>query len=128
MAQAAATGVRRPELGYEATIPGLLGHMTEQFGDLDCVVTEHERFTYRQVDEQSRALAKRLLAYGAGKGTRIGTHFPYGTEWVVSWLAITRIGALHMPFSSAFKPAEVIVDPDVKVLQMARKLAKAAIP
>jgi hypothetical protein len=30
--------------------------------------------------------------------------------------------------TSGFKPAEVMVDPDVKVLQMARKLAKAAIP
>ena len=30
--------------------------------------------------------------------------------------------------TTEFKPAEVVVDPDVKVLQMARKLAKAAIP
>lgn len=30
--------------------------------------------------------------------------------------------------SSSFKPAEVVVDPDVKLLQMARKLAKAPVP
>ncbi len=35
---------------------------------------------------------------------------------------------VYWKLTSAFKPAEVIVDPDVKVLQMARKLAKAAIP
>jgi hypothetical protein len=30
--------------------------------------------------------------------------------------------------TTEFKPAEVVVDPDVKVLQMARKLAKAPVP
>lgn len=107
MAKASTGSVRQPELEYVATIPGLLRHMTERFPDRDCIVTEHERLTYRQVEEHSRALAKRLLASGVGKGSRVGTHFPYGTEWIVSWLAITRIGALHMPFSTAFKPAEL---------------------
>ena len=35
---------------------------------------------------------------------------------------------VYWNLTSGFKPAEVMVDPDVKVLQMARKLAKAAIP
>jgi len=71
------------------------------------VVTETERLTYEDADRFSAALAKRLLSAGVGKGTRVATHFPYGTEWLVSWLAIERIGALHMPFSTAYKPAEM---------------------
>jgi acyl-CoA synthetase (AMP-forming)/AMP-acid ligase II len=96
-----------PELPYPPTVPGLLRHAVEHFGDHDLVVTESERLTYRDAEVRSRALAERLLAHGAGKGTRIGAHFPYGTEWIVSWLAATRIGALHIPFSTAFKPAEL---------------------
>jgi len=30
--------------------------------------------------------------------------------------------------TTPFKPVEVVVDPDVKVLQMARKLARATVP
>ncbi|HEX5587884.1 MAG TPA: long-chain fatty acid--CoA ligase, partial [Acidimicrobiia bacterium] len=31
----------------------------------------------------------------------------YSTEWVIAWLAVARIGALAMPFSSIYKPAEL---------------------
>ncbi len=107
MAKAAASAVRRPQLQYRATVPGLLQQAVARFGDRDCVITGSDRVTYREADARSRVLAKRLLAHGLGKGSRVGTHFPYGVEWIVSWLAITRVGALHVPFSTAFKPAEL---------------------
>ena len=43
----------------------------------------------------------------ASARARVGTHFPYGIGWVVSWPAIDRIGALHVPFSTAYKPPEL---------------------
>jgi acyl-CoA synthetase (AMP-forming)/AMP-acid ligase II len=97
----------RPGFEWEATVPALLHYAVAQWGDRDLVVTETERMSYADVEVASRRLAKRLLAAGAGKGTRIGTRFPYGTQWIVSWLAVERIGALHMPFSTAYKPAEL---------------------
>ena len=97
----------RPELEWSATVPEMLHHAVDRWGDHDLVVTEGDRLSYRDAEAASRRLAKRLLAAGVGKGTRIGTQFPYGTEWIVSWLAVERIGALHMPFSTAFKPAEL---------------------
>jgi acyl-CoA synthetase (AMP-forming)/AMP-acid ligase II len=97
----------RPGLEWDATVPALLRYAVDRWGDRDLVVTETERMSYAEVEVASRRLAKRLLAAGAGKGTRIGTRFPYGAEWIVSWLAVERIGALHMPFSTAYKPAEL---------------------
>jgi acyl-CoA synthetase (AMP-forming)/AMP-acid ligase II len=97
----------RPELDFEATVPALLRRSVARFGDHELVVTDTDRLTYRQADVVSRQLAKQLLAAGVGKGTRVGTHFPYGIEWVLSWLALDRIGALHVPFSTAYKPAEL---------------------
>ena len=96
-----------PQLHYEPTVPALLHHSVERWPDHELVVTETERLTYRDAEQASAILAKRLLAAGVGKGTRVATHFPYGTEWVVTWLAIEQIGALHMPFSTAYKPAEM---------------------
>ena len=99
--------IRRPALDCPATVPGLLARAVERFGDHECVVTLDERVTYREIDTRSRHLARRMLRYGVGKGTRVGTDFPYGVEWLVSWLATARAGAVHFPFSTAYKPAEL---------------------
>ena len=99
--------IRRPELPYAATVPALLRHAATEWPEHEVVVSDVGRLTYAQADAESRALAAKLVATGVGKGTRVGTQFPYGIEWIVSWLAITRIGALHMPFSTALKPPEL---------------------
>src|SRR4029079_18163394 len=75
--------------------------------DTEYIVMPDRRMTFAQADTASRRFAKQLLAAGVGKGTRVGIMFPNGTEWVVAWLGITRIGALFMPFSSTYKPAEL---------------------
>jgi acyl-CoA synthetase (AMP-forming)/AMP-acid ligase II len=48
-----------------------------------------------------------MLASGLGKGSRVGLFFTYGPEFVVAWLAALRIGALVMPFSTIYRPAEL---------------------
>jgi acyl-CoA synthetase (AMP-forming)/AMP-acid ligase II len=48
-----------------------------------------------------------MLQAGLGKGSRIGLFFTYGPEFVVAWLAAARIGALVMPFSTIYRPAEL---------------------
>lgn len=79
----------------------------ELFGDTEMIVTPTGRLTYAEVDDLSRRLAKRFLATGLGKGSRVAAHLPNGTEWIVAFFAATRIGALFMPFSAAYKPAEL---------------------
>ena len=65
------------------------------------------RITFAEADRASRALAKRMLAAGIGKGTRVGLFYTYSVEWVVTWLAASRIGALVMPFSTIYAPGEL---------------------
>lgn len=96
-----------PELDYEPTFASLVRRAAEQFGDDDFLVLPDERLTFVQAEVRSRQLAKRMLAAGVGKGTRVGVFFTYSTEFVVTWLAAMRIGAVVMPFSSIFKPNEL---------------------
>jgi acyl-CoA synthetase (AMP-forming)/AMP-acid ligase II len=42
-----------------------------------------------------------------GKGTRVGLYFTYGQEWVIAWLAASRIGALVMPLATTYRPLEI---------------------
>ncbi|HEY7107155.1 MAG TPA: class I adenylate-forming enzyme family protein [Acidimicrobiia bacterium] len=96
-----------PDLGYTPTIPAVLHRAVEQFGDVDFVVTPDRRMTYREAEAASRRLAKRMIAAGIGKGTRVGVYFTYGQEWVLTWLALSRIGALVMPLATTYRPSEI---------------------
>jgi acyl-CoA synthetase (AMP-forming)/AMP-acid ligase II len=96
-----------PELPYLPCLPAILRRAAEKFGDSDFVVLPDRRISFRQVEAASRHLAKRLLAAGVGKGTRVGIHLPTGPECAVAWLAVTRIGGLSMIFSTFYRPAEL---------------------
>ncbi|MFZ2240906.1 MAG: class I adenylate-forming enzyme family protein [Gordonia amarae] len=96
-----------PDLGFRPTIGAALARAAAEFGDVDYVVTDTDRITYAQAEQRSALLARRLLAHGVGKGTRVGIFFPNGTEWVLWWLAASRIGALVVPFSTLYAPGEL---------------------
>ena len=96
-----------PDLDYEPTIPAVVRRAATTFGNNDFIVMPDRRMSYADAELASRRVGKQLLAAGVGKGTRIGFMFPYGTDWVVAWLAIARIGAIGMPFSTSYKPAEL---------------------
>jgi acyl-CoA synthetase (AMP-forming)/AMP-acid ligase II len=89
------------------TIPAALRRAAATWGDRDFVVTPDRRMTYREAEEHSRRLAKRMVAAGIGKGTRVGVFLTYGQEWVVTWLAASRIGALLMPLATTYRPTEI---------------------
>ena len=93
-----------PELGFRPTIGAALARAATGFGDVDYVVTDRDRITYAQAEHRSALLARQLLAHGVGKGTRVGLFYPNGVEWVLWWLAASRIGALVVPFSTLYAP------------------------
>jgi acyl-CoA synthetase (AMP-forming)/AMP-acid ligase II len=77
------------------------------FGERDFLVLPDNRISFAEAERASRQTAKRLLAAGVGKGSRIGLFFTYSTEWLVTWLAASRIGAVVMPFSTIYAPGEL---------------------
>jgi acyl-CoA synthetase (AMP-forming)/AMP-acid ligase II len=99
--------VNAPDLEFKPTTGALIRRAAELFGDRDFVVTDNGRWSYREIDRAAQRLAKRLLAAGVGKGARIAAQYPNGPDWVVAWLAVTRIGALFMPLSTGYKPPEL---------------------
>jgi acyl-CoA synthetase (AMP-forming)/AMP-acid ligase II len=96
-----------PELDYLPTMPSVVRRAAEQFGDRAFIVTEHATTSFAEVERESRRIAEWLLAAGVGKGTRVGIHLPIGNDWVIAWVAASRIGALVMPFSTLYTPKEL---------------------
>src|SRR5208283_2890498 len=89
------------------------------------LVTDEERLSFAEADAQSRTLADALLASGVGKGTRVGILFPNCAQWLISWLAAARIGALTVPLST-FAPggelARLLRHTDVQVVLMGQSI------
>ena len=96
-----------PDLGYTPTLAESINRAARLYPTRDFIVLPDRRLTFAEADRASRALAKRMLAAGIGKGARVGLFYTYSVEWVVAWLAASRIGALVMPFSTIYAPGEL---------------------
>ena len=111
-------------LPYDAVIPAMLSSVVAEHGAADLVVTclgdgSLERITYAQADSESSMMAAQLLNAGVTKGVRVGILAPNGPEFVVAFLAATRIGAVAVPLNTFLQPAElawVLRDADVAIV------------
>lgn len=99
---------------HPLTIPALLRQSVAEFGDSVYLVTPTDRLTYLEAEQRSARLARWLLREGVGKGSRVGLFFPNGADWVTWWLAVSRVGAVAVPLSTMYAPAEI-----AKVLRLA---------
>lgn len=81
------------------------------------VVTE--RRTWHELREASRLAARKLLAAGVGKGTRVGLLCPNRPGWLPIAFGAFRLGAVLVPFSTLWKREEIayaLAHGDVQVL------------
>jgi len=89
------------------TLPALLREGAARHGDRELLIAGERRMSYRDVERESAKLALGLLASGIGKGTRVGLLMPNGPDWVLAWLAASRIGALAVPLSTFSQAREL---------------------
>jgi fatty-acyl-CoA synthase len=65
------------------------------------------RQTWTELRAASRAAAKKLVAAGVGKGTRVGFLCSNRLEWLPIAFGALRIGAVLVPFSTLWKRDEI---------------------
>ncbi|MBX6387938.1 MAG: acyl--CoA ligase [Frankia sp.] len=109
--------------GLPLTVPALLRARAAEHGSRVLVAGDGDALSYGEAEKRSAALARGLLAVGAGKGTHVGLLYPAGRELVVSWLAAARIGAVTVPLSTSGTPGELraqLRGADVGILLSAR--------
>ncbi|OWU83215.1 hypothetical protein ATO6_19795 [Oceanicola sp. 22II-s10i] len=99
--------MKLPDLDIDPTLGAAIRHRAATTPDTDFLVSEDDRWSYGQIEAASARVARRMLAKGIGKGTRVGLYFTYGPEWVICWLAASRIGALVIPLSTIYAPLEL---------------------
>jgi acyl-CoA synthetase (AMP-forming)/AMP-acid ligase II len=106
------------------SIPAFLRDLARQHGERDLIVADARRLTYAEAEARSAAMARGLLAAGVGKGSHVGVLLPNGPEWVLAWLATTRIGAVLVPLNTFFQTRElawILRHADVECLLVASR-------
>jgi len=105
--------------GLPLTVPALLHARVAQRGNHPWLICDDDVLSYAEADARSAALAKGLLARGAGPGTHVGLLYPNGPDLVTGWLAAARIGAIAIPlstFSTATELRTLLRGADIEVL------------
>jgi fatty-acyl-CoA synthase len=91
------------------TIGDNLRRIAGQFGGSEAVVDAPtgRRWTYRQFDADTDALARGLLAAGIQARDRVGIWSPNCPEWVLLQFATAKIGAILVNINPAYRSHEL---------------------
>ncbi|MDR2815030.1 MAG: AMP-binding protein [Prevotellaceae bacterium] len=87
------------------TIGEALLRTVELYGDREALVVAEQgyRATYRELWNQTTALAKALMAAGVKKGDRVAIWAANRYEWVITQFATPRVGAVMVNINPGFK-------------------------
>ncbi|MFE6861798.1 class I adenylate-forming enzyme family protein [Nocardia sp. NPDC057668] len=81
---------------------------SRELGDLDYLVSAHSRYTFAEHHAAAGALATALAErFGVGKGDRVGILAANAPEWVVSFWAAQRLGAIAVGYNAWWVPREI---------------------
>ena len=111
---------------YLPTSASLLIAALRRFGDRVAVTAGDKTYSYADLDDQSARLAGYLKQRGFAQGSRIALHLKNGVEYVVSELAILKLGAIRIPLNELMGQDELgycLSHPDAEVL-----IAHASLP
>lgn len=85
----------------------ILNQAALQFSDRPAVAFGDATLTYSEVKAQVDRLATALAGLGIGKGDRVGIMLPNCPQYLVSFFAIVRLGAIVVNVNPLYTPREV---------------------
>lgn len=93
----------------DVTIGELLTRLAADYADNEALVypDRNLRYSFRELNEAARALAKGLLALGVAKGERVAVWATNVPEWVMLQFALAKIGAILVTVNTSLRAAEL---------------------
>ncbi len=111
----------------EQTLGDALDAAAVQWGDRTGWVFEDTRVSFSEMAENSRAVARALMADGIEKGGLVATWMPSLREFAEIEYACARIGAIVVPINTRFKSFEVshmLGETEAKILIVTERFLK----
>ncbi len=78
-----------------------------QFGDKTALIVDERRFSFAALDNLADRLAGGLAGIGVGPGDRVTIYAANSWEWIVSYYAVPKLGAVLNPINVMLTPDEV---------------------
>lgn len=98
----------RPPLQYPIhPYAEMLAHTAERSPEQVALIFKDARLTYRELNALVNILANALLDLGIRQGQKVCLFLTNRPEFVISWFAITRIGAVASPLNPSYKEREI---------------------
>ncbi len=66
-----------------------------------------ERATYAEVERLTNRIGNALKGLGVGRGDRVGVMLSNRLFYPLAWLALAKIGAVHVPVNTRYTPREI---------------------
>ena len=101
------------------TLPDHVDRAAQQWPDTEALVFGSDRLTFAEFAEQTRAIARGLVALGVSPGQKVGVFMENVPDMLTAIYGAARTGAVPMPINGRFKARElryVIGHADVAVL------------
>ncbi|WP_445614106.1 class I adenylate-forming enzyme family protein [Geobacillus sp. YF-1] len=88
-------------------ISELLARQARKFPAKTAVIDGETELSYAEVDRMVNRLASSLARLGVGRGDKVALYMPNTKEFVVSYFAVLRLGAVVVPINARLTAAEV---------------------
>ena len=110
----------RPSLEYpEIPYHEMLREAAQKYSNKPAIIFKDFCITFRELDALVNSMANALLGLGVTKGDKVALFMMNRPEWVISFIAAARIGAVATPLNPSYKKMEVayqVNDSEAKVL------------
>lgn len=91
----------------QKTIGQILPEAAENFAAKTALIFDGRYFTFAELETLTNRVANSLRAIGIGPGDRVTLYAQNGWEWVVSYYAVAKLGAVINPINVMLTPEEV---------------------
>lgn len=99
----------------------------EKFADQPLLITEDRTSTYEQVMEESRRLARALLALGVRRRDKIAVLMANEPEFIFLMIAVSMVGGVVIPINTMLRADElsyVLQQSDTNILVMSERIGR----
>jgi len=98
---------RKQGVWRDETIDEAISNAARRTPDKVAIITQQSRITYAELDERSERLANGLYSAGLRAGDRIVVQLPNHPEFVMLYVAASRLGVLPIMALPAHREAEI---------------------
>lgn len=85
------------EFPGDSTVTGRFALQVDRGPDVTAVVSANRQYTYRELDQKSDKLARRLVALGAGPNLAVAVCMDRSVDLLLALLAVLKSGAYYVP-------------------------------